>query len=270
MKASTSFLSIGIVLIIVPIILIRLSLAHKIKNNLFSHHSSKTNLNTAGINEIHLKNVEKFYYEFNSDSTSLEIVSKSLHDTLTVVRQDSILKFVSEKSFDSTDAKKNQSYYSSLKLFSTNEDNDIQKYVYQQYYKAIDICIVKFKGPQLPKIVAENSLIYIDSVSRNSSFEFDLDFSVVYWHNYDKSHRYTNKNDTHRWQMKSMKIALKNGSYYFNKNLAFDHLDLLATRRTDLHLEGYNYNNVKFQIDSTVRVDAPYSIWKILKVIEIK
>jgi hypothetical protein len=106
----------------------------------------------------------------------------------------------------------------------------------------------------------------------------DLDFSKCNWENFKKyrqagdlSNRiYFDRSVTDLWKIDTLEMKLKTGTFYFNKDLKFNHISIDASHKADLHFESDDYSNAKITIDSTVLIRAPYSIWKNLKVIEKK
>lgn len=270
MKISNILILIGAALLVLPSLLIRTILSNKINHESFTLYSKKSTIDASEIIEIQLNSIENFRYEYSNKKPILEMVLKSRSDTLNYTIDNSKIIFTSSQIKDSN-MLSNEFELNRSRGFLSLPTNEYQPIWYNSYDpNVINTSIIKYKGPQLPKITSLNSLIYVDSITSENNFDFDLDFSVVYWHNFKSNSRYADKTKTFPWKMNKLKMNVKSGSYYFNKNLIFNSIDLTATNKTDLHLEAYNYSNVKLQVDSTVAIDAPYSVWKNLKLIEKK
>jgi hypothetical protein len=128
--------------------------------------------------------------------------------------------------------------------------------------------IFLFKGRRLPKLVARDSKIYIDSIEQGTSLIMDLDFSISHWANLEKREYDRHAFTPYVWKLDTLAVTLRNSLFYVDNRLQADHMSITAVQGSTLDLSPYNYQNVLLSIDSTTHLKAPYGLWKKLKIVK--
>jgi len=260
MKGSRIVLWLAILFAIAPAIAVKFSLWIKYKNQAWTFHSSKVKLDMADVDTINMNGLKTFRYQYHPDSAYLEYNSL-YEDNYFKVKNNRKLS-ISVKDSPVQNFTYPPPVLSVFSLFS-NPNPYLQYHVDRFKSGTNDIV---FHGPLCPPIRASNTVFYIESVAPNASFNFDLNFSIFYWENYKKwPNGKFDKKLTTPWYMNELKLKLNQSTYYLTKDLHFNKVNIKAIKKTDLDFDANYYKEANIEVDSTVIVRAPVSIWNKLK-----
>lgn len=283
MKSSNFFLGTSLVLLILPGLLIKFNLYYKFQNKAWESHSARRTIPMENISLARIAGIPNFRYEYSDTSDVLHFNEEIAGSRLNIEKAGTELKISLVKPQKNA-IPKYDPFKIKFDLIQTLVLNykeyrimGFEKPMEFQYLLQTSDQIV-FKGKRLPKIIAEDSNIFIDSIGLNQSFDLDLDFSKCNWENF-KKYNIPNKliktadmdrSITNTWKIDSLKMKLRTGTFFFNKDLKFNHISIDASHSADLHFESDDYTQADISVDTTVLLRAPYSIWKNLKIIEKK
>lgn len=260
MRRSRMLLVFAVLVIIVPPIIIKISIWTKYKNQDWVFHSSKVKLDMNTVDQIDLNGVKTFRYQYHPDSAYLEYNRLFEADYIKSIHQMKL-------SIQANDSAMNNRPVlpPSPGMLSLLTGSGIMPVYYPDIFTSGTEDIV-FHGPVCPPIHASNTTFYIESVAPNASFNFDLDFSRFYWENYSKgSDGKFNRKSTTPWYMDTLTLKLNQSTYYLTNNLHFKQVNIKAVKKTDIDFDENYYEGANIEVDSTVIVRAPVSIWNKLK-----
>ncbi len=265
MKTSRILLMMAVLLAIGPALAVKLSLWLKYKNGDWMVHTSKAKQSMEGIDSIFLDGVKTFRYIYRPDSGYLEYNTLFENDYLKSIQNGKL-------SITVNDSPKIKKYYPppSSSIFSLLTSRGIMPVYYPDIITTGSDDIV-FYGPVCPAIQASNTTFYIESAGPHSNFDFDLDFSTVYWENYSKGpDGKFDKKLTIPWYLNELNLKLNQSHYYLPNDLHFNKMNIKAIRKTDLDIDSDYYQEVDIEVDPTVILRAPVSIWNKLKLKVLK
>lgn len=262
MKGSRVLLMVACLLAIGPALAVKLSMWLKYQSSDWIVHTSKGHRSMTGIDSINLDGVKTFRYKYNPDSSYLEyntlfeniFLKSDQNGKLTIVENELPIEkkyYLPPPSYlFSLLAARGMFFGYFHDIFTTGTKN------------------IVFHGPVCPTIRAVNSVFYIESAAPHGSFDFDLDFSTVYWENYSqKTDGKFDKKLTIPWYLNELNLKLNQSQCHLLDNLHFNKIHIKAIRKTDLDIVSNNYKEAFIEVDSTVTLRAPITILNKLKLI---
>ena len=212
------------------------------------------------VDSIVLDGVKKFRYQYHPDSAFLEYNNLFEADYFKSITPGKLSIRVNDSFKNNPTFLPQQS-----SIFTLLTRSGVMQGYYPDVFASGTEDLV-FHGPACPSIHAFNTTFYIESVAPNSSFDFDLHFSTFYWENYSK--RPDGKFDrklTTPWYMNTLNLKLNQSTYYLTNDLHFNQVNIKAVKKTDIDFDENYYKEANIEVDSTVIVRAPVSIWNKLK-----